>query len=159
MNIDKFWEVFDEPFGVMKYSFGSVSDILKYTIHNNNKRFDIGDFPNNISKVIWWDANDCGDYWCVVGELITPDNKLLHFHYNAWCGFSGFTCNCGMELYVTDEGYDHLLDYFVDDYTRVQITSSNTVKLANESKNERITTNPIKHMVEKHPDEIQRFMN
>ena len=136
MDIDKFWEAFDEPFGVMKNSFG-VTDVLKYTIHNNNKTFDIGDFPNNISKVIWWHANDSCDYWCVVGELTTPDNKLLNFYYNAWCGaFSGFNGNCDMELCVTDDGYDHLLDYFVDNYTRDQITSSKTVKIPGELKNE-----------------------
>jgi len=75
---------------------------------------DITKFPRNINTVIWYQVGQHdGDNWILVGRL----ESGKYFYFNAWCDYTGFDCQSGIDLYLSNTKID-LYTYCVSEYDR-----------------------------------------
>ena len=64
------------------------------------EQIDIGNFPENIVKPIWTRPgyND-GPHWWGLFELEAVTTGPRFVFYDAWCDYTGFDCQGGIEIY------------------------------------------------------------
>lgn len=83
------------------YNYGyRFEDIFKETLGYPVDKENVEGFPANIAETYWVrpGEND-SDAWLVLGRLTTGP----YFFYKAWCDYTGFDCQGGMDLYAADD--------------------------------------------------------
>ena len=60
-----------------------------------------GDFPNNIQRWIWSDPGQNDERsWEAIFQLQNDNGGERYCYFTAWCDYTGFDCQGGLECYV-----------------------------------------------------------
>jgi hypothetical protein len=103
MNNAEIMQMFEYPFSVIRdespynlYSY-NIEDIFTPLFGSEETVKDCEGFPNNIDKVLWaQEGENDAEEWILLCQL----NNGLFAYYIAFCDYTGFDCQGGMDLYV-----------------------------------------------------------
>lgn len=106
-------EGFNYPFATIEDEDLGMYDNLEPLDIPQAKSLPLGEFPRNIKRWIWSapGEND-GEPWDLLVEL-EPDSTysgVRFAYYHAWCDYTGFDCQGGMDITVLDS-IEMLLEY------------------------------------------------
>jgi hypothetical protein len=100
------------------YPFAFFDDYFKRPIcpkrvpMESHQSYDVGNFPENIKTVFWChEGENDEDGWSLLAQL----ENGLYIYFYAWCDYTGFDCQGGMELWASSS-YENLIEYAISEY-------------------------------------------
>ena len=61
------------------------------------------EFPRSLTRVYFYSGSTHTDStWLLVGQMTNSYGQIKYVFFHAWCDYTGFECQSGMNLYVAD---------------------------------------------------------